>query len=269
MRPTRSLCRIAGAATGGGIWGDGRMKIEASTVEAHRFARVRRKGYDPIEVDRVMDRLVATLQSHERDTAKLEERVALADDSVDAIRRTFAAAQRTRDEMINESAVQGMQILQVAQQDADELLAQAHAEIDSMEFDRDQVVIDAHMEWVERLSDAENESFRLLLEAETARSTAVCEKAKVLDLNERLADARLREAVEEANQLANEIVGEANRREMLIAAHLQHLRAAVTEIETKIHDLAAAATPYTEQIAEIIDLTALENDQPLTGLGRS
>ena len=39
------------------------MKIEASTVKAHQFGTVRRKGYDPIEVDRVMDRLVSTLQA--------------------------------------------------------------------------------------------------------------------------------------------------------------------------------------------------------------
>ena len=41
------------------------MKIEASTVKAHRFGTVRRKGYDPIEVDRVMERLVSTLQAYE------------------------------------------------------------------------------------------------------------------------------------------------------------------------------------------------------------
>ncbi|MCL1692538.1 MAG: DivIVA domain-containing protein [Actinomycetia bacterium] len=245
------------------------MKIEASTVEAHRFARVRRKGYDSVEVDRVMDRLIATLRSHEHDTAELQERVAQADDSVDAIRRTFAAAQRTRDEMINESAAQIAQMLQVAQRDADDLLVQAHAEVDSMEFDRDRVVIDAHLQWVERLSEAEDDSFRLLLEAESARSSAACEKAQVLDLNQRLVETRLKEATEEANRIADEIVGKANRQEALISVHLQHLLAAVAEIETKIHDLAAVATPYTEQIAEIIDLTVIEEDHPLAGLGRS
>ena len=245
------------------------MKIEASTVEAHRFARVRRKGYDPIEVDRVMDRLVATLRSYEQDTAALEERVALADDSVDAIRRTLAAAQRTKDEMISESATQISEIIQTAQQDADELLERTHAEVASMEFDRDKVVVDAHAEWVERVSEAENESFRLLLEAENARSSAESEKAQILHLNQRDVEARLKEATEEATQIANEIVGEASRQEVLIAARVQHLRSAVAEVETKIHDLAAMATPYTEQVAEIVDLVALEDDHPLTSSGRS
>ncbi|MEA3501904.1 MAG: DivIVA domain-containing protein [Actinomycetota bacterium] len=245
------------------------MKIEASTVEAHRFARVRRKGYDPIEVDRVMGRLVATLRSYEEDTGVLEARVQEADNSVDAIRRTFAAAQRTREEMLSEGATQAADMRQNAQQDADELLAHAHAEVESMEFDRDQVVIDAHAEWVNRLAEAEDESFRLLLEAENARSSAVSEKAQILDLNQRVAEARLKEAAEEADRIANEIVGEASREEMLIAERLQHLRAAVREVETKIHDLAAVATPYTEQIAEIIDLTAVGEEHPLAGSGRT
>ena len=230
---------------------------------------MRRKGYYTIVVYRVMERLIATLRAHEHDTAALEERVAQADDSVDAIRRTFAAAQRTRDEMINESAAQVTQMLQTAQQDADDLMMRAHAKVDSLEIDRDQVLIDAHIQWVERISKVEDESFQLLLDAESTRSSAACEKAQVLDLNQRLVKARLREATEEANQIANEIVGEASRQEMLIAARLQHLRAAIAEVETKIHDLAAMATPYTEQITEIIDLTAIEEDYPLTGLGRS
>lgn len=245
------------------------MKIEASTVEAHRFARVRRKGYDSVEVDRVMERLIATLRSHEHDTAELEARVAQADDSVDAIRRTFAAAERTRKEMVGEGAKEAAQVVLVAQQSADELLARTHAEIDSMEFDRDQVVIDAHAEWVDRLSEAEEESFRLLLDAENARSAAVSETAQILDLNQRVAESRLREVTEEASRIANEIVGEANREEAVIAERLQHLRAAVAEIETKIHDLAAVATPYTERITEIVDLTAVDDEALMTGSGRS
>ncbi|MEA3511749.1 MAG: DivIVA domain-containing protein [Actinomycetota bacterium] len=245
------------------------MKIDASTVEAHRFARVRRKGYDAVEVDRVMERLIATLRSYEDDTAELEARVAQADDSVDAIRRTFAAAELTRKEMVAEGAKEAARVVLLAQQDADELLALAHTEIDSMEFDRDQVVIDAHAEWVDRLSEAEEESFRLLLNAENARSAAVSEKAQILDLNHHLAESRLREATEEASRIANEIVDEANREEAAIAERLQHLRAAVTEIETKIHDLAATATPYTKRIADIVDLTGVDDEALMTGSGRS
>ena len=245
------------------------MKIEASTVKAHRFGNVRRKGYDPVEVDRVMERLVSTLQAYEKDTASLEARVKEADDSVDAIRRTFAAAQTTRQEMISEGAVRADKIVADAQRDAETRLADATAQIDGMHFERDRVVIDAHEKWVTQLATADDESFSMLLEAENARAAAVGDRERTHELNERAVEVRLAEVTEEADIIANEIVGEARREELRIASRLDHLRAAITEVEIKIHDLAALATPYTEQIAEIIDLTAIEEEQPLTGSGRS
>ena len=245
------------------------MKIEASTVKAHRVGTVRRKGYDPVEVDRVMERLVSTLQAYEKDTASLEARVKEADDSVDAIRRTFAAAQTTRQEMIAEGAARADTIVADAQRDAEARLAEAAAKIDRMHFDRDKVVIDAHERWATQVADAEDASFLVLLEAENARAVAVGDRERVRELSDRAVEARLAEVTEEADSIANEIVGEARREELRISSRLDHLRAAITEVEIKIHDLAALATPYTEQIAEIIDLTAIEEDQPLTGSGRS
>ena len=285
------------------------MKIEATTVEAHRFGTVRRKGYDPVEVDRVMDRLVATLRSYERDTELLEVRVQEADESVDAIRRTFVAAQQTKQEMISEGATTADQIVADAQRDAARRLEAARAKIDTMHFERDQVVIEAHREWERLVSEADEASFHMLLDAETARASAIGDRERVLQLSEFAADAKLGEAseaadrlileaeaartsalserqqvldeaaqaaeariaaaTEEADRIANEIVGEASRQELRISARLDHLRAAVTEVETKIHDLAAIAMPYTAEIADIIDLTEVEEDQPLAGSGRS
>jgi DivIVA domain-containing protein len=245
------------------------MKIEASTVKAHRFSNVRRKGYDPVEVDRVMERLVSTLQAYEKDTASLEARVKEADDSVDAIRRTFAAAQTTRQEMISEGAARADRIVADAQQEAQARLADATAKIDGMYFDRDKVVIDAHERWAEQVTAAEDESFEMRLEAENARAAAVGDRERVLELSNRAVEARLAEVTEEADTIANEIVGQARREELRISSRLDHLRAAITEVEIKIHDLAALATPYTEQIAEIIDLATVEDDHPLAGSGLS
>jgi DivIVA domain-containing protein len=245
------------------------MKIEAATVEAHRFGTVRRKGYDPVEVDRVMDRLVATLRSYEADTKKLQARVDEADESVDAIRRTFAAAQRTRKEMLDEGADQAARLVADAQSTAQARLAKAKAEIDAMQFERDKVVIEAHEQWFARVSDAEEQSFRIRLDAENARASTIGDRERVLQLSERAAAARLSEATEEADRIANEIVGEASREELRISARIDHLRAAITEVEIKIHDLAALATPYAEEIAEIIDLTEIDEERPLTGSGRS
>ena len=245
------------------------MKIEASTVEAHRFARVRRKGYDPIEVDRVMERLVDTLRSHEHDTADLEARVLQADESVDAIRRTFAAAQRTRDEMINEGAAQAAMIVDEANGEADRLIASARAEAEAMMFERDEAMIRAHREGADRMAEAEASSYRLLLDAETARSDAVTMTERALEHSTAKIDAMKAAAAVEAERIANEIVGAARREEIRLGTRLEELRTAVVEVETKINDLAALVTPHTTHIAEVIDLTVVDGGAFRSGLGRS
>lgn len=269
MRPTRSLCRIAGAATGGGIRGDGRMKIEATTVEAHRFARVRRKGYDPVEVDRVMDRLVTTLRAHEQDTADLEDRVAVADDSVDAIRRTFAAAQRTRDEMINESAARAATIIEDANGEAGRITESARTEAEAVMFERDEAIIQTHREGAERMAEAEAASHRLLLDAEMARSDAVTLTEQALEHNGARIEAMKTAAAVEAERHANEIVGAARREEIRLTTRLGDLRTAVGEVESKINDLAALTTSHTTHIADVIDLTVIDGEALGIGLGRS
>lgn len=245
------------------------MKIEASTVEAHRFARVRRKGYDSVEVDRVMERLIATLRSHEHDTAELEARVSQADDSVDAIRRTFAAAQRTRDEMINESAGRAASIVEDAKGEAGRLIETARTEAEAVMFERDEAMIRAHRDGANRMAEAEAASHRLLLDAEMARSDAVTLTEQALERNGAEIDTMTAAAVAEAERIANEIVGAARREEIRLASRLEELRTAVAEVETKIDALAALTAPHTTHIAEVIDLTVIDGEAMLTGLGRS
>jgi DivIVA domain-containing protein len=245
------------------------MKIEASTVEAHRFVRVRRKGYDPIEVDRVMDRLVTTLRAHEQDTAELEERVAVADDSVDAIRRTFAAAQRTRDEMINESAARAATIIEDADGEAGRITESARTEAEAVMFERDEAIIQAHREGADRMAEAEAASHRLLLGAEMARSDAVTLTEQALEHNAARIEAMKTAAAVEAERHANEIVGAARREEIRLATRLGELRTAVADVEAKINDLAALTTTHTTHIADVIDLTVIDGEALGIGLGRS
>ncbi|MEN8112780.1 MAG: DivIVA domain-containing protein [Actinomycetota bacterium] len=243
------------------------MKIEATTVEAHRFARVRRKGYDPIEVDRVIERLVATLRSHEQDAARLEGRVQEADDSVDAIRRTFSAAQRTRDEMINESAARAVEIVENAQSEAEKIVADGRVEVELVLFERDALLAQMHGERADLMADGEIELDRLRLEVEAARMSAVVERQSAMaDLEEEIATLR-DEALSEAERHANEMVGAARREEMRLTDRLQELRAAVDEVESAIHALSSLSEPRTAHIAEVIDLTAPES--ALAGLRRS
>jgi len=245
------------------------MKIESSTVEAHRFARVRRKGYDTVEVDRVMERLVATLRSYEDDTARLESRVREADHSVDAIRRTFAAAQRTRDEMIGEGADRAAAIIEQARSESEQRVRNARIEIEAMVFERDEEMVRAHRVGAARMAEAEATSYRILLDAETARSRAVSEAERVIEDSLDEGEARKQELIEEAERHANEIVGAARREEIRLTTRLDRLRGAIADVESRIKDLAELATPHTNRIARIIDLTAIDGDSLMTGSGRS
>ena len=49
----------------------------------------------------------------------------------------------------------------------------------------------------------------MLLEAENARAAAVGDRERVRELSDRAVEARLAEVTEEADSIANEIVGEA------------------------------------------------------------
>lgn len=243
------------------------MKIEASTVAAHRFARVRRKGYDPVEVDRVMERLVDTLRSYEEDTALLEARLQEADDSVDAIRRTFAAAQRTRDEMINESAARAVEVVEGGKAEAERIIAEARAEADLILFERDGLIAETHGERAALLADGEVELDRLRLEVEASRRDAAVERVAALaDLEEKI-ETRRAEALDEAERLANQMVGAARREEIRLTTRLGELRAAVSEVEESVRTLALLVAPEATHIAEVIDLTTSGSE--LAGLRRS
>ena len=122
------------------------MRIRASTLEAHRFGRVRRKGYDPYEVDAVIARLVETMREYESLTAELEAKVDEAEESSDAIRRTFLAAQRTRDEMIAEAEELAQAQEQATEHRLAEMQAQAGEDAERLRSDASEVLASANAE---------------------------------------------------------------------------------------------------------------------------
>ncbi len=163
----------------------------------------------------------------------------------------------------------GAAILDEARIQSGELVDRARAEAEAMLFERDEAMVAAHRQGADRMAEAEAASYRLLLDAEMARSDAVTNTERALERNGREMEASRAAAVEETERLANEIVGAARREEIRLASRLQELRSAVVEVETKITDLAALTTPHTTHIAEVIDLTVVDGETLLTGSGRS
>lgn len=272
------------------------MMIKASTVEAHRFGMVRKKGYDPVEVDAVMERLVAALETHERVNAELQGRVSEADDSVEAVRRTYQAAQQTKRQMVTEG-----------QEEADELVREARAEVDEMsksartkagdilaaastdaERDRSEsaaVLVESSRMAEERLAQAEADadavrarvegltagaqirSERVLEEATdqartirigaTAEAEGMIERSRS-DAEERTGAAEMlaAELVADARRRSEEIINAVRREEAHLRGHLARLSIAVSDVEDRVEAMARTAKDRTASIAEAIEVAA-------------
>lgn len=150
------------------------MGIRSSTLAEHRFPTVRKRGYDPIEVDAVMKRLAETLSEYEAATERLDGELSAAEESSEAIKRTFLAAQRTRDEMIGE-----------ARRSAQEIAAMARAEAKAVLYECEQRAAATRAETV-------GEADALVAVAELEREHAVMEAAAMRDEMYRLMNQRRR-----------------------------------------------------------------------------
>jgi len=195
--------------------------ISASAADAHRFGRVKRNGYDPDEVDAVVARLVETLRKYEDRTERLEERLAEADASADAIRKTFIAAERTRDEIVEGARDQADAIRLAARSDADDILEDArrsaaelteHAEARAKEVTASAKELDRVMasRRATTIEAAYHEAEQILLEAEEG---AAARSAEVM--------ARVDELIDTAHDEA-----EQTRREAAAAAQASSIAAA-------------------------------------------
>lgn len=120
--------------------------ISASAADSHRFGRVKRNGYDPDEVDAVVARLVDAIRKYETRTDELAQRLSEADASADAIRRTFVAAENTRDELLDEARSEADRISSEAGGKADKTLSEARTRAAG-------IVADAQAE-ADRISEA-------------------------------------------------------------------------------------------------------------------
>lgn len=274
--------------------------INAAGADAHRFGRVRRNGYDPTEVDAVVARLVEELRLYESRTAKLEDRLSEADASADAIRRTFIAAEQTRDEIVSSAREKATTITDAAQSEAEEILstarsqsaditasaeadAQATAEIASrLEAEvakrREELLADAEAQAETLLAKAEGEASdriastavekdALLEEARTAAAKA--RRLSAYQLHGRalgsawmytVAAQKAATLLTDARVEANSIVGNAYEDSEQMHLRMAELKAAVAGLEQSARNLAE----MTAEEAAVIDLAQIEaiEDQP-------
>ncbi len=268
--------------------------ISASAADAHRFGRVKRNGYDPAEVDAVVSRLVEALRGYEQKTERLEERLAEADASADAIRNTFIAAERTRDEILENAREQAETIRTAARAEAEEVVSTARTQAveltDRAQAEATEVAALAQEldhEIAERraaiLAGADEEAESIVTAAEgeaAARIAAAMASADELVAvaendaeNLRHASGQAAQAASiaaswirrEAVEQANAIVGEADERAALLLTDAERDRAIinqrVTELRAAIVGLEASARNLADVTASemsVIDLSEIE-----------
>ncbi|MDJ0791429.1 MAG: DivIVA domain-containing protein [Acidimicrobiia bacterium] len=228
--------------------------ISASGAEAHRFGRVRRNGYDPAEVDAVVARLIDTLHGHEAKIETLEARLAEADASADAIRRTFIAAETTRDEIIAEARARAGEIEEDAEREAEERLAEARRSAAGV------------------IASAEAESAAMAELADRLDQEIAKRRSEVLGAAQEEAEAAVAEAEWSSAQLKITAAEEADR--ILADAQAGADRVAVSHVMSRGYIdlanarlLAAASTrasaitaDATEEAEEIIDRAHRESE---------
>lgn len=269
--------------------------ISASAADAHRFGRVRRNGYDPAEVDAVVSRLIDSLRAYEERTAALEERLSEADASADAIRRTFVAAEKTRDEILDSARAHAQSVTDGARSEAEDIVSAARASAAEMTERAEQqaAALGERAEALELelastrariLADAEADAERIILDAETTaaeRTTTAADRAEAeaeagfsaaielerqAELGARVistaSDWTRREAIIEsrriladADERAAKIVADAERERESLVVRAAGVRNAVAALEASAARLAA----LTADSASVVDLTAIES----------
>jgi DivIVA domain-containing protein len=171
------------------------VPIERSLLDLHRFT-VRRRGYDPNEVDSVLRRVADSLRRYEERIADLEADLSEASDAADAVGRTMVAAQRAHDQMVEEAAELAKQILIEADGEATrishETADQARAHLDSARRDALGLLEEAHT----TLQSAHEDLERMNTEANTLLEVATDNAATT----RRRAEETVRNAAAEAER---------------------------------------------------------------------
>lgn len=218
--------------------------ISASIPETHRFGRVRKNGYDPAEVDAVVQRLVDALRQYDERVAALTEKIDAADASADAIRRTFVAAQSTRDQILVDARLEASSITESATIEVATLSRAAEDLQTEIAASRDRILTGIYADAENRMLEIERATAQRTIDAEWAIHTAIETRDHNLSATE--ADA--------------EIAAHAAQREV---AQLRSRIATMSEAAMSLEQAAEAFAATAREGARVIDLTAVEGlEQP-------
>jgi DivIVA domain-containing protein len=218
--------------------------ISASIPETHRFGRVRKNGYDPAEVDAVVQRMVDALRQYDERVTSLTEKIDAADASADAIRRTFVAAQETRDQIIVDARVEASTITESATLKVTTLARTAEELQAEIAASRDRILTGLYADAESRMLEIERATAQRTIDAEWAIHTAIETRDHNLSVMEADAEIAKHSAQSEVARLRSRI-------------------ATMSEAATSLEQAAEAFAATAREGARVIDLTAVEDlDRP-------
>lgn len=239
------------------------MRISASTVAAHRFGVVRRRGYDPAEVDAAMERVSDTLHEYEQLTARLEEELRQKLEPTEALRRTFEAAERTKQEMIAEGTAEAERLRTQAEVDVASMVEDAWTEASKVRSQAEDEAAEMVGRAAHRLDIAEREAERRLLQAEERAAQAQIAAEASLDESGRVvgeatarAEAEAESLLDDARKRADALLATAGARERQLSDRLVALELAVADARRQLQALGEAAMSAAEHSASEGDESA-------------
>jgi DivIVA domain-containing protein len=213
--------------------------ISASIAGTHRFGRVRKNGYDPAEVDAVVQRLVDELRRSDERIATLTNKIDTADASADAIRRTFVAAQATGDQIVEDAHAEASTITDAATLQATTLAKTAEELQSEIAASRDRILTGLYQEAEDRMLEIELLTAQRSVDAEWAVREAI--EARDRNVSDTQADAEtaVHKAEAEATKLRSRI-------------------ATMSQAALSLEKAAEAFAATAREGAKVIDLTAME-----------
>lgn len=208
----------------------------SSTEEFATFELVKR-GYDPAAVDQRMAQESAARRELESRIAQLEQDMQAAKDAEEAVKLTFLAATRTKDELVESAQESANKILSEAKYEAYKVLTDAKTEADQITDEArqgaEQAVERARAEAETSVADARREAFTIV--------------SSIKDETERL--------ITEQRMAADQIAQEAEEENRELLDRVVKLRAVARDIEARLHAVAVGA------IDDILATTSLIESQ--------
>lgn len=246
--------------------------INATVAGSHRFGTVRKNGYDPAEVDAVVERLADALSASEDRIHVLEQRLEESSVSSSAIARTLAAVEQTKEEIISEAKAEADRTRAEAKAEAEEIVNLTSSLDAELASRRDSILSEAYTYADEVMAAAHAEASKQeihaaemaseLIEDATRTASALKVQSEAAARGQDIAAAWALRAVTDR---ANQMVMEAERQAALIVRDAsfesQRLTDKASNIRTALQNLKASAQALADNTVtevEVIDLAAVE-----------